>query len=144
MFILLTDQLEISQNHFKLRDLHQFIIIRIVSNEKNRNCQMNTEKHIKCLEKSSFKKCKNYRNKYIFSFVFFLVCLVVLFLEIIAKTIWNCIISFFDPLVRKRHACNVHKPYGYMPWVLEKTGSLSLIRWTVKNMSEWLLSYNKC
>ena len=135
MFILLTDQLEISQNHFKLRDLHQFIIIRIVFWSIK-----NTEKHIKCLEKSSFTKFKNYRNKYIFSFIFFLVCLVVLFLEIIAKTIWNCIISFFDPLVRKRHACNVHKPYGYMPWVLEKTGSLSLIRWTVKNMSEWLLS----
>ena len=139
MFILLTDQLEISQNHFKLRDLHQFIIIRIVFWSIK-----NTEKHIKCLEKSSFTKFKNYRNKYIFSFIFFLVCLVVLFLEIIAKTIWNCIISFFDPLVRKRHACNVHKPYGYMPWVLEKTGSLSLIRWTDKNVSEWLLSYNKC
>ena len=29
------------------------------------------------------------------------VCLTVLFLEIILKTIWNCIIVFFDTLIRK-------------------------------------------
>ena len=31
-----------------------------------------------------------------------LVCFTVLFLEIILKTIWNCIIVFFDTLIRKR------------------------------------------
>ena len=35
-------------------------------------------------------------------------------------------------LLTNRHACNVHKNYGYMLWVLEKIGSLSLIGLMVK------------
>ena len=69
-----------------------------------------------------------------------LVCLVVLFPEIIPKTIRNLHHSFFWSAQQKaRHACNLHKRSGYMPWVLEKTGLLILIGWMIKNMSEWLL-----
>ena len=33
---------------------------------------------------------------------------------------------------RLEDACNVYKRCGYMPWVLEKTGSFILIEWEVK------------
>ena len=60
-----------------------------------------------------------------------LVCLVVLILEIITKKIASWLFSI--RLLETRHACNVHKRFGYMPWVIEKTGSFILIEWELKN-----------
>ena len=70
-------------------------------------------------------------------------CLAVLVLEIIPKTIWNCSIAFFDALIRK-YATHEMCTNGYRSWGLEKNW-IVLFNWMYsKSMSEWLLSYSKC
>ena len=65
-----------------------------------------------------------------------LVYLAISFLEIIPKTIRNCIIAFFDWLLIKHETCNIQNRYDcYMPWVLKKTGSLGLTVWIEKNVT---------
>ena len=67
-------------------------------------------------------------------------CFTVVFLEIIPKTIWNCIIACFNPLIRKHVT---HAMYtNAMDTCLEykkKTNPLSSVGWMVKDMSEWLM-----
>ena len=91
-------------------------------------------------------------NFSLFSFLFFLswpadycilipwfnqlVCLTVLFLEIKPNHISIGLLENTSTII-------VHKRYGYMPWVLEKTDSLSLNGWWWK-IWVWLLSYSKC
>ena len=142
MFILLTYKLEISQNHFETP-------IFISNHHKQNYVQVHLEHwraHL-CLGQNSFIKffLKTYKLKKLqnsfFSQLFFrwlhpycnsLVCLAVFCFIHRDHTQKHLKLHyrFFRPAYLKtQHTCNVHKPYGYMTWVVVKNGSLSLIRW---------------